>query len=216
MTGAQQRGIRLLALLCVSIAAVLQLTVPTVAAVRATSERVATAGAYSYDSSRQLPVARVSHVVRSEVAGGEADARRRPPSTAQLLTVVSGVAAEGALAGSGPVAGVLEVSGRVKSVGAFRNYNPRGGVEYVFDPATSRFAVGRPGAGSGLKGSPHQQLADSIGADQSGVVGGMLRRGPGGEFITDEMSGHFYQNWTPAIRSQFVDFMEGFGLNVVH
>lgn len=100
MTGAQQRGIRLLALLCVSIAAVLQLTVPTVAAVRATSERVATAGAYSYDSSRQLPVARVSHVVRSEVAGGEADARRRPPSTAQLLTVVSGVAAEAGGAGS--------------------------------------------------------------------------------------------------------------------
>ena len=125
-------------------------------------------------------------------------------------------AAEGGLAGSGPVPGVLEVSGRVKSVRAFRNYNPQGGVEYVFDPATSRFAVGRPGLASGLKGSPHQQLADSIGADQSGVVGGMLRRGSGGEFITDEMSGHFYQNWTPEIRSQFADFMQSFGLDVVH
>lgn len=143
---------------------------------------------------------------------------RLTDSVASRVAALRGgsMAAEAELAGSGPVSGVLEVSGRVKSVGAFRNYNPRAGAEYVFDPATSRFAVGRPAADSGLKGSPHQQLAESIGADQSGVVGGMLRRGPGGEFITDEMSGHFYQNWTPEIRSQFTDFMQRFGLDVVH
>ena len=74
------------------------------------------------------------------------------------------------LAGSGPVPGVLEASARVKSIAALRSYTPpRGGVEYVFDPASATFAVGRPSARAGLTGSPHQQLAQSIGADPTRV-----------------------------------------------
>ena len=131
------------------------------------------------------------------------------------IVVATGVAAK-TLSGSGPVPGVLEASGRVKSFAALRNYNPKGGVEYVFDPATGTFAVGRPAVGAGLKGSPHEQLAQSIGANPSTVVGGTLTRGGNGAFITTEQSGHFWQNWTPEIRQQFVGTMRGYGLDVVH
>jgi hypothetical protein len=48
------------------------------------------------------------------------------------------------------------------------------------------------------------------------VVGGIFRRGPQGQLSTDEQSGHYHQNWTPEVRSQFVDFMKGFGFNVTH
>jgi RHS repeat-associated protein len=73
-----------------------------------------------------------------------------------------GSAAE-TLAGSGPVLRVLEASGRVKSFGALRNFYPKGGAEYLFDPETGTFAVGRPAASAGLEGSTHEQLAESIG-----------------------------------------------------
>ncbi len=137
--------------------------------------------------------------------GGAASARLRGAAPAAMLN------------GSGPAHGVLEVSARVKSVGAFRNYTPSGrGVEYVFDPVGGRFAVGGPHASAGLKGSPHEQLAQSIDADPKHVVGGIFRRGPQGEMSTDEQSGHFYQNWTPEVRSQFPDFMKGFGFDVEH
>jgi hypothetical protein len=127
----------------------------------------------------------------------------------------AGVAAK-TLAGSGPVPGVLEASGRVKSFAALRNYNPKGGVEYVFDPATGTFAVGRPATSAGLKGSPHEQLAQAIGANPSTVVGGTLTRGSNGAFITTEQSGHFWQNWTPEVRQQFVSTMRGYGFDVLH
>jgi RHS repeat-associated protein len=125
----------------------------------------------------------------------------------------------GMLSGSGPVPGVIEVSHRVKSVAAFKNYNPatrrapgRGGAysikstEFVFDPVQSRFAVGKPHGWSA--GSPHQRLAASIDADPSVVVGGMFRRGPNGEILTNERSGHYWRNWTPEIRSKFEKFMK--------
>jgi hypothetical protein len=128
--------------------------------------------------------------------------------------VATGVAAEGALAGSGPVPGVLEASSRVKSFAALRNYNPKGGVEFVFDPESGTFATGRPAASAGLKGSPHEQLAQSIGADPSTVVGGTLTRGGPGQFLTTEQSGHFWQNWTPEVRAQFVETMRGYGFDV--
>ncbi len=100
---------------------------------------------------------------------------------------------------------MLEASGRVKSFAALRNYNPKGGAAYVFDPATGTFAVGRPAASAGLKGSPHEQLAQSIGADSSSVVGGTLTRGSNGAFITTEQSGHYWQNWTPGSAQALVD-----------
>ncbi|MEO3863625.1 polymorphic toxin type 43 domain-containing protein [Acrocarpospora sp. B8E8] len=132
----------------------------------------------------------------------------------------AGAGATGAkLAGSGPVAGVIEVSGQVKSVAAFKNYYPKNGlVEYVFDPKTGRFAVGNPAAHeiSTVGLSPHQRLAKSIDADTSTVVGGELRRGPKGEFFTDEMSGHFYQNWDYGVRLQFLETMESYGITIKH
>ena len=111
---------------------------------------------------------------------------------------------------------MLEASDRVQSLAALRNYKPRGAIEYLFDPTTGRLTVGRPAASVGLKGSPHQQLAQSIGADQSTVVGGMLRRGADGSLITDEMSGHFWQNWSPAVCDQFLSTMRGYGLDFTH
>jgi filamentous hemagglutinin len=114
------------------------------------------------------------------------------------------------------VAGVLEASGRTQSFGALRNYYPQNSVEYVFNPQTGQFVVGRPAASAGFNGSPHQQLAQSIGADRSTVVGGTLTRRSDGVFVTTENSGHYWQNWTPAVREQFVDTMRGYGFDVIH
>ncbi|MBD0376455.1 MAG: hypothetical protein ICV51_12585 [Flavisolibacter sp.] len=110
------------------------------------------------------------------------------------------------LSGSGPVSGVLEISANVKSVGAFLNYKPSQAIEFVFDPATNRFLVGKPNINLG--GSPHQQLVKAGGLESDNIVGGMFKRGQNGELITNEFSGHFHQNWTPEIRKQFVKFME--------
>ncbi|WMJ75654.1 polymorphic toxin type 43 domain-containing protein [Cytophagaceae bacterium ABcell3] len=117
--------------------------------------------------------------------------------------------------GSGPVAGVLEVSPQVKSVAQFKNYNPSKAIEFVFDPHTNTFVVGSPKAPvAGL--SPHQNLAKSIGANNQ-VVGGLFKRGSDGRIITNEASGHFYRNWTPEVRKQFQQFLENqTGQSVVH
>ncbi|MGO4652262.1 polymorphic toxin type 43 domain-containing protein [Arthrobacter sp. 2RAF22] len=129
----------------------------------------------------------------------------------------TGSAARGMLAGSGPVSGVLEASSRVKSLAALRNYYPKGGgVEYVFDPETGTFATGVVDPSAGLTGSPHEQLAQSIGANPATVVGGTLTRGADGAFNTTEQSGHFWRNWSPEIRQQFVDTMRGYGIDVHH
>ena len=113
--------------------------------------------------------------------------------------------------GSGPVPGVLEVRSRVKSTAAFRNYNPSSGtVEFVYDVQTNTFVVGKPKPYMNLTGSPHQKLAESIGAEATHVVGGMFRRGPNGEIILNEHSGHFWQNWDkiPSVREKLKQFLE--------
>ena len=123
------------------------------------------------------------------------------------------------LNGSGPVPGVIEVSSRVQSTRVLQHYYPgRGGrIEFVFDPATNTFAVGKPAAHLNMTGSPHVNLASSINADQSKVLGGTFARGPGGEIRTDEFSGHFGHRWNEAYRKQFVEFMESLtGLSVTH
>jgi hypothetical protein len=111
----------------------------------------------------------------------------------------------------------------VKSTAQLRNFDPRpnpsyGGqrtVEFVYDPATKRFAVGKAqGAGS-----PHQKLANAINPDYDArqVVGGTFSRGSQGEIVTSEYSGHFGKNWTDAMRAEFVEFLEGAtGQRVVH
>ena len=51
------------------------------------------------------------------------------------------------------------------------------------------------------------------GFSEDTVVGGQLIRGPSGEFLTNEWSGHFGENCE--VRQQFMDFMAGFGFDTV-
>ncbi|MER7080296.1 RHS repeat-associated core domain-containing protein [Saccharopolyspora kobensis] len=115
------------------------------------------------------------------------------------------------LPGSGPIPGVLEVSERVKSVGAVENFFPKGERDFVFDPVQNRFVTGSE---QGILG--HDGLRESIGGNPSDVVGGRLSRGPNGEFLTNEWSGHYGHQWTPEIRQKFVEFMGEYGLEVAH
>ena len=85
----------------------------------------------------------------------------------------------------------------------------------MFDPKTNTFVVGKPKSGL-FNGSPHEQLAQSINADTSTVVGGMFKRGTNGEILTNEFSGHYWQNWTADVRQQFVNKMNQYGLKVTH
>jgi RHS repeat-associated protein len=119
--------------------------------------------------------------------------------------------------GSGPVAGVLEVSDKVKSLNAFRNYTPsRGGMEYVFDPKTERLLVGEPRSYLGIKGSPHEQLARSGNLDEGSVLGGTFSRDSSGRGVFTENSGHYGQRWTPELRTQFDGFLDRFGIDHEH
>ncbi|WP_143074255.1 polymorphic toxin type 43 domain-containing protein, partial [Roseateles sp. YR242] len=110
--------------------------------------------------------------------------------------------------GAGPIPGTIGVAPSSESVAALRNYFPGKNVEYVFDPDSSTFLVG-----NGMKHSP---LAEALGADTNRVVGGIFSRGANGEILSTEGSGHFWQNWTPEVRQQYVDFMNSKGFTVVH
>ena len=118
--------------------------------------------------------------------------------------------------GSGPVSGVLGVNANSKSVAAIKNYYPKdGGIEFVFDPKTNTFVVGKPPKGI-FEGSAHQQLARSIGSDESTVLGGTFSRGSKGEIFTTEHSGHYGKHWTEQLRQQFQNVMKEYGLPVIH
>jgi filamentous hemagglutinin len=114
--------------------------------------------------------------------------------------------------GSGPESGVLGVNPLSTSTYALRNFvTNNGGVEFVFDPTTSTFLV----RGQNYPGQ-HSLLAESINAPTDQVVGGILTKSNNGTFITNESSGHFWQNWTPELRENFVDTMSKYGLDVSH
>jgi RHS repeat-associated protein len=68
----------------------------------------------------------------------------------------------------------------------------------------------------GWREVPMSNWRRASGADPATVVGGTLTRGANGEFFTTEQSGHFWRNWTPGIRKQFVSTMQGYSLDVVH
>ncbi|KWN68190.1 hemagglutinin [Burkholderia ubonensis] len=103
---------------------------------------------------------------------------------------------------SGPVSGVIAITDDT-SVAALKNYYPsKGSIEFVFDPTTNTFAVGKPASGL-FDGSAHQQLAQAIGANDANVVGGGFSRAADGSILTTENSGHYGQNWTPEIWNQF-------------
>lgn len=110
--------------------------------------------------------------------------------------------------GAGPVSGTIGITDST-SVRALQEYYPKGGgVEFVYDPTTNRFAAGRPASGL-FDGSPHEQLAQAIGSNRysSEVVGGTFQRGPNGEFFTTENSGHFGNNWNNDVRAQFQQWL---------
>lgn len=111
---------------------------------------------------------------------------------------------------SGPVPGVLEINSQTGSVGAIKNYKPRNGksIEFIYDPSQGIFAVGQPKYGSFGLSSGHQRLVQVSGANDREVVAGMFTRGPNGEILTNEFSGHFGTRWTTQNRQQFVEFLE--------
>jgi hypothetical protein len=119
--------------------------------------------------------------------------------------------------GAGPVAGTIGITDTT-STAALRNYFPRGGgIEFVYDPTDRLFVTGAPRAGL-FTGSPHEQLARSIGSfDNPQLVGGTLQRGPAGEFFTTENSGHYGHRWNDEVRGQFSDWLGGrVGMPVQH
>jgi hypothetical protein len=118
------------------------------------------------------------------------------------------------IAGSGTTKGILEVSSRVKSVAAVRNFNPSEARDFVFDPVSGRFATG---ADQGVGGHDFLRMAIGSSEDNPSFVGGrILDRGDDGEFITNEWSGHYGYRWNDTIRQQFTDFMSQYGFTVNH
>lgn len=119
--------------------------------------------------------------------------------------------------GSGPVPGVIGINANSTSNVAIKNYSPKEGMEFVFDASTNTFVVGKDKYNVG-GGSPHQKLADSIGADQtaSTTLGGVFKKGSDGKIYTSENSGHFGINWTPTLRTHFIEAMREYGVEVIH
>ena len=150
-----------------------------------------------------------------ETAGAQAGKSEAYWSKVKIET--GGVKTPTSWQGSGPAPGVLGLEPGSVSSKAIQNYFPstkNGSIEFVFDPKTSTFAVGKPT--TNLGGSPHQQLAETIKSDGSALVGGMFRRGPNGEVITNEFSGHYWKNWTPEVRAKFEQTLKQYDLNVKH
>lgn len=116
--------------------------------------------------------------------------------------------------GSGPAPGVLGVNSNSVSIRALLNYRAKG-IEFVFDTETGTFVVGRPPYGL-FSGSPHQQLAATIRANESTVLGGTLQSNGNGIFLTNEASGHFFQNWNALTRNQFQTTMNNYGFTIQH
>lgn len=121
--------------------------------------------------------------------------------------------------GCGRVPGVIEIGWRSKSIAAFRAYRPprrmSGAQRFVFDPKQEILVVGSARSQDLAPGSPHEQLAQVIGAyDIQGgrpcylhAAGGMLSRNNEGVLITNEKSPHLGHNWTPQVREQFIAFI---------
>lgn len=117
-----------------------------------------------------------------------------------------------------PVAGqrraILEVSSRVKSTAAFESLNPASWRDFVFDPASGRLLVG---GAKVTKALGHSGLTAYGGFDEDVVAGGrLIGRGPNGEFLTNEWSGHYGQNWNDVVRQQFSNFMSSFNFDLIH
>jgi len=47
-------------------------------------------------------------------------------------------------------------------------------------------------------------------------LGGIFTRGTDGSIMTREASGHFWQNWTPTMREQFINYMKSLKIMINH
>ena len=123
------------------------------------------------------------------------------------------------LKGSGPVPGVIEISERIKSIKAFKNYFPskkrNNTTEYIFDPKTNTFLVGQPKYGN-TGGHPGLAKIMGYGPHDKTVVAGMFSRCENGGFFTTEHSGHYYENWNDQLRNQFLKFMKSKDIDIDH
>ncbi len=88
-------------------------------------------------------------------------------------------------------------------------------IEFVYDPKTDIFAVGRPKIPI-IGYSPHEQLAQAIKSDRLEILGGMFKRDKDGNILTDEFSGHYGLRWTPELRLKFTSKMKEYGIEIKH
>jgi hypothetical protein len=113
----------------------------------------------------------------------------------------------GCFRGSGPAPGIIEVVGGRSTKATERFLESGKSIEFAFDAKSERFVFGRSSR-TGLNGSPHEQLARSIGANDSDVLGGMIF-GKEGKIYLSDFSGHYWQNWTPTKAAQLKSILEG-------
>jgi hypothetical protein len=85
------------------------------------------------------------------------------------------------LAGSGPSAGFLEVSARVRSTAAVRNFASPIETDFIYNFKNNQFLMGDHALG-------HDGLRRIMGASERDIVGGNIFRNESGLF-TNEMSG---------------------------
>jgi RHS repeat-associated protein len=119
------------------------------------------------------------------------------------------VAAGTRVRGTGPAAGFLEVSDAYPSSKAVQNFGSADFVDFIFDPKSQRFIMGK-----GPHGHDSILQAGQI-VRHEHIVGGRIAR-RGGRLVTDEWSGHYGENWTPQIRAQFLEFMKAHGVDILH
>ncbi|MFI5736553.1 polymorphic toxin-type HINT domain-containing protein [Kribbella sp. NPDC051587] len=113
---------------------------------------------------------------------------------------------------AGPGCGVVRLGPGVHSADALKAFHPSAPeIEYVFDPSTRKFLAGDP-SDLGLVGSPHQQLARGLGADEDTVLGGTLFRDQG-RLVFTENSGHYGHRWTDEARQQFQGLLDDYGVD---
>ena len=102
-------------------------------------------------------------------------------------------------------------------------------MEFIFDTEQNIMIIGRRKDSRGLEledggFSEHEQLADIIEdvdlgrhwRQKTDIVGGRIQVDSNGKLYTDERSGHFWRNWTPENRKQFVDFLKENGIDAQH
>ncbi len=116
------------------------------------------------------------------------------------------------LTGSGPVSGVVEVNLYRPCTAFVRKVLAEAGIRFVFSPKQLRLVAGTVPRELSLTGSPHEQLAQVIGAatgKYQEFLGGTVRlqsvqfsAGRAPQLVTDEGSPHLGGGWTDLHRKR--------------